>query len=141
MNTPRTCPQCHQPMPDDAPEGLCPQCLMKELAAATNILPPGSTPSRDTVDIGDAAEVAKRLPQFEIITLLGRGGMGVVYKARQVQLDRLVALKILPPEDSRSPDFVERFRREARSLAKLSHPNIVNVHDFGEGAGLYYIVM
>ncbi len=141
MNTSHTCPQCHQPLPDDAPEGLCPACLIKELAAATNVLPPGSTPPRGSVDIADITEVAKRLPQFEIIELLGRGGMGVVYKVRQAQLDRIVALKILPPEESHSPDFVERFRREARSLAKLSHPNIVHVYDFGEGGGLYFIVM
>jgi serine/threonine protein kinase/HEAT repeat protein len=93
------------------------------------------------IDIADAGEIARRLPQFEILGMLGRGGMGVVYKAKQVQLDRLVALKILPPQDARSPGFVERFRREARSLAKLNHPNIVNVHDFGESNGLYYFVM
>jgi serine/threonine protein kinase len=67
--------------------------------------------------------------------------MGVVYKARQVQLDRIVALKILPPVDALSPDFVARFTREARALARLNHPNIVAVHDFGETNGLYFIVM
>jgi tRNA A-37 threonylcarbamoyl transferase component Bud32 len=95
----------------------------------------------DFPDIGDAADVARRLPQFEILSLLGQGGMGVVYKARQPQLDRIVALKILPPVDALSPDFVERFRREARALAKLSHPNIVTVHECGEQGGLYYFVM
>jgi predicted Ser/Thr protein kinase len=98
-------------------------------------------PSVEKIDIADAAEVARRLPQFEILELLGRGGMGVVYKARQIQLDRIVALKILPPDDAASPDFVERFRREAKSLAKLNHPNIVSVFDFGESGGLYYFVM
>jgi len=93
------------------------------------------------IDIADAAEIARRLPQFEILELLGRGGMGVVYKARQTQLDRLVALKILPPLDAAAPGFVERFRREARSLGRLAHPNIVNVHDFGQTNGLYYFVM
>jgi serine/threonine protein kinase len=93
------------------------------------------------IDISDLSEVAKRLPQFEILELIGRGGMGVVYKARQPQLDRIVALKILPPLDALSPDFVARFTREARSLAKLNHPNIVHVHDFGETDGLYYIIM
>jgi serine/threonine protein kinase len=93
------------------------------------------------IDISDLSEVAKRLPQFEILELIGRGGMGVVYKARQPQLDRIVALKILPPLDALSPDFVARFTREARSLAKLNHPNIVHVHDFGETGGLYYIIM
>src|ERR1700756_4419857 len=68
-------------------------------------------------------------------------GLAVVYKARQRNLDRIVALKILPPVDALSPDFVARFTREARALAKLNHPNIVSVHDFGESGGLYYIVM
>jgi predicted Ser/Thr protein kinase len=95
----------------------------------------------DIIDIGDPAEVAKKLPQFAILEMLGRGGMGVVYKARQRNLDRIVALKILPPVDALSPDFVARFTREARALAKLNHPNIVNVHDFGETGGLYYIIM
>jgi predicted Ser/Thr protein kinase len=108
----------------------------------------GSTPAPSTggaavdfPDIGDPADVARRLPQFEILELLGRGGMGVVYKAVQRQIDRTVALKILPPVDALSPDFVERFRREARSLAKLNHPNIVTLHEFGETGGLYYFVM
>jgi predicted Ser/Thr protein kinase len=109
--------------------------------AAGAAAPGASRPAAANIDIADAAEVARRLPQFEIMELLGRGGMGVVYKARQIQLDRIVALKILPPEDAASPGFIERFRREARSLGKLSHPNIVNVHDFGDTNGLYYFVM
>jgi len=67
--------------------------------------------------------------------------MGAVYKARQTKLDRLVAIKILPPEVARDPAFAERFTREARSLAKLNHSNIVTVYDFGETDGLYYISM
>jgi hypothetical protein len=63
------------------------------------------------------------------------GGMGAVYKARQPRLDRLVALKILPPETAHDPGFAERFNREARALARLNHPNIVTVHDFGHVAG------
>ena len=67
--------------------------------------------------------------------------MGAVYKARQVSLDRLVALKVLPPEAGRDPAFAERFNREARALARLSHPNIVAVHDVGRAGDLYYFVM
>jgi len=140
MDTTRLCPQCQQPLSADAPDGLCPQCLMKAAAGP----PPsgaGEGLAGDFIDIGDPAEVTRKLPQFEILEMLGRGGMGVVYKARQRNLDRVVALKILPPLDALSPDFVARFSREARALAKLNHPNIVNVHDFGEAGGLYYIVM
>jgi serine/threonine protein kinase len=87
-------------------------------------------------------ELAEKFPQLEIIELLGQGGMGAVYKARQKQLDRLVALKILPPEVGQSEAFAERFTREARSLAKLNHPQIVTVHEFGHTQdGLYYFLM
>jgi serine/threonine protein kinase len=137
LETIRTCPQCHRPLPAHAPEGLCPQCLMKA-AGSLQSEPQGAG---DTIEIGDPAAVGKCLPQFEVLELLGRGGMGVVYKARQRNLDRLVALKILPPTDALATDFVERFTREARSLAKLSHPNIVTVYEFGESGGLYYFVM
>lgn len=92
-------------------------------------------------------ELAALLPQFEIIELIGRGGMGAVYKARQTALDRLVAIKVLPPQVGRDPAFAERFSREAKALARLSHPRIVAVHDAGSVAlpgtndRLYYFVM
>ena len=78
------------------------------------------------------AALESLFPQLEILELLGKGGMGAVYKARQPGLDRLVAVKILPPEISRDPTFTERFQREARALARLSHPHIVAVYDFGQ---------
>jgi len=80
-------------------------------------------------------------PQLEILELLGQGGMGAVYKARQRGLDRIVALKILPPEVSGDANFAERFAREARALARLSHPNIVTVFDLGKSGPLYYFQM
>ena len=86
-------------------------------------------------------EIAKHFPQFEILECLGRGGMGVVYKARQPKLNRIVALKILAPEKVAEPKFAERFEREAQALARLNHPNIVTVYDFGETGGLYYLTM
>jgi tRNA A-37 threonylcarbamoyl transferase component Bud32 len=88
-----------------------------------------------------AADIAKHFPQLEILEWLGRGGMGVVYKARQPKLNRLVALKLLAPEKGADPRFAERFLREAQALARLSHANIVTVHDFGEADGLYYLLM
>ena len=87
------------------------------------------------------AEIAKHFPQFELLECLGRGGMGVVYKARQPKLNRIVALKILAPEKVAEPRFAERFQREAQALARLNHPNIVPVFDFGQADGLYYLLM
>src|SRR5207253_8310580 len=77
----------------------------------------------------------------EILSLLGAGGMGAVYKARQPRLDRFVALKILPSTGAVGINFEERFNREARALARLSHPNIVAVHEFGQASGLHYFLM
>ena len=86
-------------------------------------------------------ELAPLFPQFEILELIGQGGMGAVYKVRQKDLDRIVALKILPPTIGRSPEFSNRFTREAKALARLNHPGIVTIHDFGQADGLYFILM
>ena len=79
--------------------------------------------------------------QYEIVRLLGRGGMGAVYLARERALERTVAIKVLPPEIAVSAEAQERFRREARTAAKLTHPNIVPLHTFGEVEGMMYFVM
>ena len=149
----RRCTECGGKLPADAPQGLCPQCLMKlglpsgadaDRAAASDDqsdVPTSATPPAGFVP-PEPAELADQLPQLEILELLGQGDMGAVYKARQKQLDRLVALKILPPQIGQTEAFAERFTREARSLARLNHPRIVSVHDFGHTeAGLYYFIM
>jgi hypothetical protein len=79
--------------------------------------------------------------RYSIDRELGRGGMGVVFLAREVHLDRLVAIKLLPPEKSRQPALRERFLQEARLAAKLSHPNIIPIHAVDETAGFVYYVM
>jgi serine/threonine protein kinase len=81
------------------------------------------------------------LPQLEVLELIGTGGMGAVYKARQPSLDRVVALKILPTEIGADPAFTQRFTREAQALARLSHPHIVTVYEFGQAEDTSYIVM
>ena len=141
MNTMRTCPQCGAKLDAETPEGLCPACMMKAglpTSAAQNVERGASSVERGNATGTDPlapAEIAKHFPQLEILDLLGRGGMGVVYKARQKQLDRIVALKVLPSEVARDPHFAERFLREARALARLNHPNIVTVHEFGQTVG------
>ena len=87
-------------------------------------------------------ELARLLPQYAIESLLGHGGMGAVYKGRQAALDRPVAIKLLPAEVAADPQFIARFQREARTLARLQHPGIVAVHDFGQTSeGHLYFVM
>ena len=86
-------------------------------------------------------EVRAAFPALEVVERLGAGGMGVVFKARQRALDRWVALKILPRHLAGDPAFVERFQREARLLARLSHPGIVAVHDFGQAGPLCYLLL
>ena len=130
------CPQCGASLPTGALEGLCPACLLKQGAAETATQPetaPFQPPSLE--------EMARMFPQLEIQAFVGKGGMGAVYKARQPALDRLVALKILPPQVASGPGFAERFNREARALARLSHPNIIAVHEFGQVNGLPFFVM
>lgn len=126
----KDCPKCGAPIPENAPEGLCPKCLLLGAKmdtepgyASTLRIPKPAAPS--------VAQLAEAFPQLEILELIGQGGMGYVYKARQQRLDRIVALKILPEVLATDPAFAERFSREGRLLAKLNHPNIVTVHDFG----------
>jgi len=85
--------------------------------------------------------VGNAFPQLEIVELIGRGGMGFVFKARQPHLDRYVALKLLPDKLARDPRFAERFNREGRVLARLNHPNIVSVYDFGQTEHFYFLLM
>jgi len=90
---------------------------------------------------GEGKGKTTRVGGFELLERLGQGGMGVVYKARQLSMDRIVAVKILPPRLAKDQAFVERFVREAQSAAKLSHPNIVQGIDVGVADGTYYFAM
>jgi serine/threonine protein kinase len=139
QHTQRLCPQCGTGLAADAPQGLCPKCLMK-VAMGSQFGEQGQ-PSKQPKPALPSEEIARFFPQLEILELLGQGGMGTVYKARQSQLDRFVALKILSPELSRDPAFAERFSREAKALAHLNHPNIVAVYDFGKAGDFYYFIM
>jgi tRNA A-37 threonylcarbamoyl transferase component Bud32 len=141
-----SCPECGGELAADAPEGLCPQCLLRGVIGSLHDAPRSPSPQATGPYAGPGAapaveELAPLFPQLESLELIGQGGMGAVYKARHPSLDRLVALKVLPPEAGRDPAFAERFGREARALARLSHPNIVAVHDIGKAGDFYYFVM
>ncbi len=130
------CTHCGRPVPAGTPLGLCPQCLL----AAGALSEAGDGPRSFTPPTIE--EMTARFPQLEILEMLGRGGMGVVYKARQKALHRMVALKILPPALGEDPSFADRFAREARSLAQLNHPGIVTLYEFGRTEdGLFFILM
>ena len=133
------CPTCGDPIDPGAPAGLCPRCLLK------GGLPtgPGTTPTLDFVESFAAPpveDVRKLFPHLEVDRLIGQGGMGAVYLGRQPALDRPVALKLIRKR-ANDPTFVERFTREARAMARLTHPNVVAVHESGEAGGVPYLVM
>lgn len=140
------CTACGCELPLESLHGHCPDCLLK-----AGLPPePQSDDLNPTLDSPHgqadytpptAAELTTQLPQLEVVELLGYGGMGAVYKARQKSLDRVVALKIIKADLASVQGFADRFAREAKALARLNHPNIVGVHDFGEVNGQFYLVM
>jgi predicted Ser/Thr protein kinase len=133
------CPTCLNPIPPDSPHGLCPRCLIRGAMPS-----PTRTRLRSVgpIDPPTAAEVNEFFPHLEVLELIGAGGMGAVYTARQPSLDRVVALKIVQsPRGDDDPVFAERFAREARAMAKLDHPNIVTIHESGEAGGLPFLLM
>jgi len=137
-SSPKPCPSCGTLLGRDADgltDGLCPRCLLaSSLQSTVSGQPAASTPP--PVD-----EVAVAFPDLEILELIGRGGMGAVYKARQKSLDRLVALKLLPRSLAADTGFAKRFEAEAKALATLNHPNIVTVHEFGHRDDFYFLLM
>ena len=134
MTEQNKCSTCGTSLPDSVRGGLCPACLLKrglETHTAGFTDEDQAEAARRRWTPPTVEQLAPIFPELDILGLIGRGGMGAVYKAREKQLDRLVALKILPPEIGREPAFAQRFAREAQALAKLGHPNIVTIHSFG----------
>jgi tRNA A-37 threonylcarbamoyl transferase component Bud32 len=133
----KTCPKCGSTIPPEAPQGLCPKCVM------SGVFPEESAGALELTaeDIPSIERVAAAFPNLDEFELVGRGGMGIVFKARQPHLDRQVALKLLPDKLAADPQFAERFNREGRVLARLNHSNIVSVYDFGQTEHFYYLMM
>lgn len=127
-----TCQTCGNPLPEDAPQGMCPACLLQRTIQDST-----SAPQPPELEL---QQLAAAFPQLVIEEMIGQGGMGRVYRAQQPHLSRTVALKVLSAERAGDPEWLERFSREARALARLSHPHIVQVYDFGEKP-LPYLLM
>jgi len=117
----------------------CPFCLEDIIQGAKKCKHCGSMLSE--MPSGGTTIIEAFASQYEILGELGRGGMSTVYKARQIALDRIVALKVVPKEFTHDKDFVTRLRREAQSSAKLAHPNIVTTYDVGELGGYPFITL
>ncbi len=143
METMRKCPGCQRALAPDAPDGLCPKCLIKAgLGTGVDIGPDSRGESGRTPFVAPTPEeVARLFPQLEILGFIGQGGMGAVYRARQKALDRVVALKTLPPGIGKDPAFAERFTREAKALARLNHPGVVTLYEFGQADSLFFFLM
>ena len=105
--------------------GVCPRCL-------AGFALEGSDSQPTQVDERPPLQPGATFCGMEVLEILGRGGMGVVYKARQIDLDRTVALKLLSPRLASDPEFAQRFNREAKVLASLNHHHIVPIYEFGK---------
>ena len=131
----RSCPNCGGELSSDALAGLCPRCLL------AGVLEDDDHAERTSESAVADLSSGTTLGPFVIVELLGKGGMATVYHAYETELDRDVALKVLPPEFLHDHSFARRFEREARLVAKLEHPNIVPIYASGIDAGIPWMSM
>src|SRR5580692_9912630 len=130
MTVSTECDKCGHPVAGDAPSGLCPNCLLHV-----------------AIEHGASRALAPFLPKlhyfgdYELLGEIARGGMGVVYRAKQVSLERTVAVKMMRPGLLATEAEIRRFYVEAKTAARLQHPNIVAIHEVGEFEGLHYFSM
>ena len=141
MTPPPICSRCQRVLPADAPNELCPYCLLS--LGSDDLEETAAIESRLRFEAPDVEELQRHfdVDQLQIVGMVGRGGMGAVYQAVQPRLSRDVAIKVLPPELAATPGFDERFQQEAKVLAKLDHPAIVDVFDFGQAGPYSYLMI
>lgn len=143
LEVPR-CPVCQTPLPRDAPEGFCPRCSFN---SALRAKPAGAAPGTTTKPGGGAGIIthevhsAHRFGDYELLEEIACGGMGIVYKARQCSLDRIVALKLLLFGAHTAPEAIQRFYAGSMAAVALRHPNIVDIHEVGICEGQHYLSM
>ncbi len=131
---PTSCPQCGTFIPE--PANTCPVCGSDLMTTAAVVTPVASHADQDLEIIRSALR-----EDYDVLAELGRGGMAVVYRARELRLEREVAIKVLPLSRSADQSFVERFQREARTAAQLEHPHIIPIHRVGDAGRVIYFAM